>query len=409
MSSYTGKVTVTEGTLSAASCPGGIYVDGPDAILLPVGGTPKDTDVIYAVNGGTIRVNGNNNYNLKNVVLDNGNVGGSQNYWLKGGYQLEVNAANGTSTNIVESTISCPVFFVYGGTASITVNQYARLILKVKGQNLSGSCGFEKKGAGELLVQGANTWTGKIILTEGVTTVAGGGALGSGEIENNATLALTNTTGQTLSNVISGTGNLVKSGTGVVTLSGENPYGGKITISGGTLLINGTKSGTGTVTVASGGTLGGTGSISGQTTIQAGGTLAPGNSPGTLEFVDDVTILGDWEQEIHGNTIGEYDVVRVDTATFGDTARLNVIATNYTPQPGDSFEIMVAANNISGFDDWENLLVPENRYIWNLNLGDGGKSLVLSVDANAVPEPAAWLLLTLSLFPAAQLLRRKRR
>jgi len=90
--------------------------------------------------------------------------------------------------------------------------------------------------------------------------------------------------------ILSGTGALAKTGGGTLTLTGTNTYSGATTISAGKLLLNGVLSANGTVTVASGGTLGGSGIISGATMVQSGGTLAPGNSPGTLTFSNSLTL-----------------------------------------------------------------------------------------------------------------------
>lgn len=62
----------------------------------------------------------------------------------------------------------------------------------------------------------------------------------------------------------------------------EDPHtlGGLSTVQAGTLLVNGSLSGD--VRVDAGATLGGGGQIGGRITVLPGGTLSPGNSPGTL-------------------------------------------------------------------------------------------------------------------------------
>ena len=66
-----------------------------------------------------------------------------------------------------------------------------------------------------------------------------------------------------------------------MTLSGTNSYTGGTTVSAGTLLVNGSLT-TSAVTVGSGGTLGGSGLLGALLTVQSGGVLSPGNSPGAL-------------------------------------------------------------------------------------------------------------------------------
>ena len=119
---------------------------------------------------------------------------------------------------------------------------------------------------------------------------------------------------------------LTKVGTGTLTLTGNNNYGGVTTVNAGTLLVNGTHVqdtspttlptpgllpfNPGDYAVNSGGTLGGTGTIGDGldpllVSINAGGTLAPGASVGTLTVNGDVTFAdatSSFKVEADGNT-----------------------------------------------------------------------------------------------------------
>ena len=96
--------------------------------------------------------------------------------------------------------------------------------------------------------------------------------------------------------VLSGSGNFTKEGTGTQTLSGANTYTGDTMVTGGSLLVNGSiipSSGSSNLTVGSGAAVGGTGVIGSSAnpvdiSILAGGTMAPGNSPGVLTVNGDM-------------------------------------------------------------------------------------------------------------------------
>ncbi|AEF47924.1 outer membrane autotransporter barrel domain protein [Serratia sp. AS12] len=88
------------------------------------------------------------------------------------------------------------------------------------------------------------------------------------------------------SNNISGHGGLTKEGAGALVLTGANTYAGPTLVNHGVLAINGSV--TSAVTVQNAGILGGSGSV-GSLTARRGGTVAPGNSIGTLNVANNVS------------------------------------------------------------------------------------------------------------------------
>ena len=87
---------------------------------------------------------------------------------------------------------------------------------------------------------------------------------------------------------IAGSGSLTKAGTGTLTLSGISSYTGATVVDGGALLVNGSIAASSGVTVAAGATLGGSGDL--PSAVIDGGTLSPGNSPGTLTINGNLTL-----------------------------------------------------------------------------------------------------------------------
>lgn len=162
-------------------------------------------------------------------------------------------------------------------------------------------------------------------------------------------------------NDISGTGGLTKTGGGTLTLAGANAYTGATIISGGRLLVNGSIISDSTVMRY--GTLGGTGQV-GRVLVESGGTLAPGNSPGTLFASGSVVQEAGSNLAIeidgtgHANGAGNYDRLVLTGAqaeyTAGGTANIFLRgilgdATNtYSPPLGQRFQVVTAPGGILG-------------------------------------------------------------
>ena len=163
---------------------------------------------------------------------------------------------------------------------------------------------------------------------------------------------------------MSGTGSLNKTGAGVLTLTGGSSITGVTTVQAGTLSLQG-RLGTSALTVASGATLRGTGAVLGNVIINNGGTLAPGNSPGTLTVAGNVTMNAGavHSVDIDGGVYsaaggaGSYDrlVLTGAGSVYSAAGTLSLklrgitgVATNsYSPSIGDTFKI-VTADTVAG-------------------------------------------------------------
>ncbi|ECK9681799.1 autotransporter outer membrane beta-barrel domain-containing protein [Salmonella enterica subsp. enterica serovar Washington] len=123
------------------------------------------------------------------------------------------------------------------GTGNVTDN--ATLELNTGGDfdnAISGSGQVVKSGDETLTLSGANSYTGGTTISGGTLVASNVEALGSGDVTNDAVLELN--TGGDFDNAISGSGQVVKSGDETLTLSGANSYTGGTTISGGTLVVS---------------------------------------------------------------------------------------------------------------------------------------------------------------------------
>ena len=175
-----------------------------------------------------------------------------------------------------------------------------------------------------------DTNTNVMTLSNGARVVANSGTALTYGIALTGTGGVITTTGATtISGQITGSGQLWKNGSSTLTLTGNNIYTGNTNISEGKLVLNGNV--TSSVLIYKNASMGGSGRITGNLTNL--GTLAPGNSPGTLTISGNYTEGGTLDIEVEGLTAGtQHDQVAVSgTATFQAGSNLKVTKTGVVP------------------------------------------------------------------------------
>jgi len=163
-------------------------------------------------------------------------------------------------------------------------------------------------------------------------------------------------------------GGLTKLGAGTLTLGADNTYVGNTLVGAGTLLVDGIQ-GPSLVIVSNGATLGGNGFIGSNVTVNAGGSLAPGdNAVGVLTVAGDVSLGGTTTMEIDKN-LGTNDMlvstnVTPSTITYGGTLNVSVVAGSVALN--DSFQLFSATNYAGSFSAITPAF-PGSGLAWNTN------------------------------------------
>lgn len=174
--------------------------------------------------------------------------------------------------------------------------------------NVSGAGRIVKTSGGAAFLTGTNTHTGGIDIQGGSVGVSGNAALGTGtvSIASGASLDYTNAAAATFANGLSGAGTFNKLGAGQLTFANAFTLGA-LNAQAGRTRINTVA--TTNVTVASGATLDGTGRIIGN--LVNNGTVAPGNSIGTLTVQGNYTHNAGSVLEIEFDANGNIDLLDV--------------------------------------------------------------------------------------------------
>ena len=315
----------------AALGAGTVTLQGADATTLNIQGAQTIGNAFtIADSAGTKTITGNNDTGKITGVITNSDSTGGLTIGSIGATNFTVGAIAGAGTTGVTfgsstllGTVTMSGASSYAGDTRIDSS-----VLKMSGGGAvpNGKLVFQGTGAATFDLNGTTQTVAKLddsALAGIVKSSAVGGQLVVGD-STDSTFAGTIISGASLG--------LEKIGSGKLTLTGANTYSGGTTVTAGTLLVNGSLANS-AVTVGNGGTLGGSGSLGGLVTVQSGGTLSPGNSPGQL-FLSAVRLEGGSMtlMEVLGNGANagdagtNYDQVQVSTLgglTYGGGLNLN--------------------------------------------------------------------------------------
>ena len=225
-STYSGRTTISGGTLQVGSGGSGASIGGTSSVLdngalvfnhgdavtfsLPVGGNGSLTQA----GTGILTLTGGNTYSGPTMIA--------------GGTLQVGNGGSGASIGSTSSVLDNGVLVFNHGDA-VT---FAPLI--------SGNGSLTQTGTGILTLLGSNTYSGPTMIAGGTLQVGNGGSGasigGTSGVLDNGALVFDHGDATTLS-VVSGNGSLTQTGTGILILLGGSNYSGPTTIAGGTLQV----------------------------------------------------------------------------------------------------------------------------------------------------------------------------
>lgn len=236
------------------------------------------------------------------------------------------------------------------------------------GKATSGS--IYKQDSGTLVLNGANTFRGGITVEDGTLRLGHSQAAGTGTITTFGSV-IDYADGISVANVVAissdttkfnvdtgsatqagnvseagGSRPLEKTGAGTLILTGANSYTGTTTVSAGRLINNGSLQ---SPVVTIGGTYGGSGSSAGLT-LGAGGTVAPGNSIGTLGINGNVVFGSGATYEVEVASDGTSDLINATGTTTINGGTVSVIALSpvETYSDGQRYTIITSAGGVAG-------------------------------------------------------------
>ncbi|ELD2491054.1 fibronectin-binding autotransporter adhesin ShdA [Salmonella enterica] len=271
-----------------------------------------------ALGSGDVAIAENATLALSQGTLDN-NVTGEGQIVKSGSDELIVTGANDYSggTTISGGTLTADHADSLG-TGAVANSGVLQVGEGELENTLSGSGSLVKTGTGELTLSGDNSYSGGTTIIGGTLTADHADSLGTGAVANSGVLQVGE--GE-LENTLSGSGSLVKTGTGELTLSGDNTYSGGTTITGGTLTADHADS-LGTGAIANSGVLQvGEGEL--KNTLSGSGSLV---KTGTGEL----TLNGD--NDYSGGTTIDDGVLIADNA---DSLGTGAVANNGVLQVGE--------------------------------------------------------------------------
>lgn len=360
------SVVTNNGTLKLVRQDTGVFIYSG-----PIVGTGKLWVDANNVNNGDVTLTGTNTYTGGTFIANNGLILGDPS--VPGGGTILGNVLFTNSTtpndNPRRLVLNHPEDFTFTNLITYSTNL------------AFGNRGIvEQRGTGTLTLLANNDYPGGTVVSNGVLQVGNGGptgAIGTGPVNINTRIDFNRagTLSFGVNATFSGAGSLVQKGPGTLTINGTNNILGSVTVSNGTLFMNSDNFAIQNDVIA--GTLGGTGAFYGPITLNAGTTLAPGDSAGAvgvLTAYGAVTIGGNVAVQINKSLVQSNDlVVAYGGVTKTGAGTLAVTNVGTAIVAGDKFTIF--SQPVSG---GASLTVAGAGVTWQNNLDSDGSITALT-------------------------------
>ncbi|WP_274427398.1 autotransporter domain-containing protein [Chelativorans sp. YIM 93263] len=251
-----------------------------------------------------------------------------------------------------------------------------------------------KTGAGTLTLTGENIYTGGTTVNAGTLQIGDGGTagsiLGAVDIASAGTFAFNRSGSFAFAGALSGEGKFVKTGTGTLHYDGDGSgFTGNTTITDGGLFVgSGAASASavlgGSFAVQDGGTLGGHGTVGSgagsMVTIASGGTMAPGNSIGTLTVDGDITFAAGSIYLAELNPALDSDLIAASGEAMIDGGMVHALKAAGVYTPGSRWTIIGAEGGVTGTFDG----LDQNMPFVDLALAYDANNVYIDATRNAV-------------------------
>ncbi|MBZ9982492.1 MULTISPECIES: autotransporter domain-containing protein [unclassified Mesorhizobium] len=338
--SYTGGTSILNGTLQVSAdanlgaASGGLAFDG---------GTLQNTAALATGRSVTLEAGGGIFQTDSNLTVT-GAISGSGSLTKDGAGTLTL-----TGSNSYQGNTLIEVGTLVGNAASFrgNIGNDGTVVFDQNGNatfagGIGGSGNMVKDGTGTLVLAGMSTLDWSVDAGDLVSAgerFGGDVAIGSG-----ASFTFEQRANATYAGSISGAGDFLKTGADLLEVTGNSAaFAGATTVDAGTLAVNGTLGGT--IDVLANGRLQGNGTV-GTTTVA--GTIAPGNSIGTLTVDGDYTQLAGSTYEAEIDPDGSSDLIDVTGAAGIEGGTVFALKAPGGYDTGTRYTILTAAGGVTG-------------------------------------------------------------